>query len=69
MWRRADLKITDVSERKMSPPSSEKKKYESEKSVRRLLIYYPEDGGDTLLRNVGSHKIHMTPLTINLKCS
>jgi hypothetical protein len=24
-------------------------------------IFYPEDGGDTFLRNVGSHKIYTTP--------
>jgi hypothetical protein len=24
-------------------------------------FFYPEDGGDTFLRNVGSHKIYMVP--------
>jgi hypothetical protein len=24
-------------------------------------FFYPEDGGDTFLRNVGSHKIYTTP--------
>jgi hypothetical protein len=24
-------------------------------------FFYPEDGGDTFLRNVGSHKIYMAP--------
>jgi hypothetical protein len=27
----------------------------------RSRIFYPEDGGDTLLRNVGSHKIYTAP--------
>jgi hypothetical protein len=26
-----------------------------------LGFFYPEDGGDTFLRNVGSHKIYMAP--------
>jgi hypothetical protein len=28
---------------------------------RRVDFFYPEDGGDTLLRNVGFHKIHTAP--------
>jgi hypothetical protein len=26
-----------------------------------LGFFYPEDGGDTFLRNVGSHKIYTAP--------
>jgi hypothetical protein len=26
-----------------------------------LTVFYPEDGGDTFLRNVGSHKIYRAP--------
>jgi hypothetical protein len=29
--------------------------------VTRSQIFYPEDGGDTFLRNVGSHKIYTAP--------
>jgi hypothetical protein len=50
MWRRVVLVFTDVSEQCIT-------------SIFRWLvprsrIFYPEDGGDTFLRNVGSQKIY-----------
>jgi hypothetical protein len=59
MWRRVDLVWTDVSEERMT-------------SIFRVLqspvhaglsrgFFYPEDGGDTFLRNVGSHKVYTAP--------
>jgi hypothetical protein len=58
MWRRVDLLWTDVSE--------------EERVTSRLLatcsrwflargFFYPEDGGDTFLWNVDSHKIYTAP--------
>jgi hypothetical protein len=51
MWRRVNLVWTDVSE-------------ECVACSRWFLahgFYYPEDGGDMFLRNVGSYKIYMAP--------
>jgi hypothetical protein len=68
MWRRVDIVWTNVSEERIAAI------FKVEKSARkepagaggcRLLLargfFYSEDGCDTFLRNVGSHKIYTPP--------
>jgi hypothetical protein len=55
MWCRVDLVWADVSEERiasifMAAPAHVDSSLAD--------FFYPEDGGDTLLRNVGSHKIY-----------
>jgi hypothetical protein len=54
MWRHVDLVWTDV---------SEELQYTATCSCWFLAFgfFYPEDGGDTFLWNVGSHQIYTTP--------
>jgi hypothetical protein len=73
MWRRVDPVWTDVSEqRTFSIFKVEKPRARNQREVtadwaiflRWFLprgFFYPEDGGDTFLRNVGSHKIYTAP--------
>jgi hypothetical protein len=57
MWRYVDLVGTDVSEEQMAISLLA--------TCSRWFLargfFYPDVGGDTLLRNVCSHKIHMEP--------
>jgi hypothetical protein len=70
MWRRVNLVWTDVSEeyrlhlqgRKLLERGT---RVQSAATCSRWFLagrfFYPEDGGDTFLRNVGSHKIYTAP--------
>jgi hypothetical protein len=65
MWRRVDLVWTTF-RRNVSPPSSGTGgcRLSAATCSRWFLargFFYLEDGGDTFLRNVGSHKIYMAP--------
>jgi hypothetical protein len=58
MWRRVDLVWTYVSEERVASI------FKVEKSASKEPAWtggYPEDGGDTFLRNVGSRKIYTAP--------
>jgi hypothetical protein len=59
MWCRVHLVWTDVSEESIASIFRIEKSA-SEESAWFLArgFFYPEDGGDTFLRNVGSHKIY-----------
>jgi hypothetical protein len=73
MWRRVDLVLTDVSEERITSISRIEKSASEEPAweggcrqqdattcSRWFFIrafFYPENGGDMFLRNVGSHKI------------
>jgi hypothetical protein len=54
MWRRVDLVWTNVSE-ELTASAFRVEKTASEEPT---WFFYPEDGGDTFLRNVSSHKIY-----------
>jgi hypothetical protein len=58
MWRRVDLVWIDVSEEGIASIFRVEKSASEEPAWR---DGYPEDGGDTFLRNVGSHKIYTEP--------
>jgi hypothetical protein len=45
MWRHVDILLTDVLEERLQPPAH------AGSSLADFL--YPEDGGDTFLRNIG----------------
>jgi hypothetical protein len=73
MWRCVDLVWTDVSEERIASIFRVEKSASDEPAwaggcrlqPRWLLasgFFYPEDGGDTFLRNVDSHKIYTAPL-------
>jgi hypothetical protein len=69
MWRRVDLVWTDVSEERIASIFSVDKSASEEPTSAAtcsrwflaLEFFYPENGGDTFLRNVGSHKICTAP--------
>jgi hypothetical protein len=70
MWRRVDLVWSDVSEERIASIFRVEKSASEEPAadcshlftlVSRSRIIYPEDGGDTFLRNVASHKIYTAP--------
>jgi hypothetical protein len=60
MWRRVDLVWTDVSEERIASIFRVEKSADSRWFLGHGFFYY-EDGGDTFLCNVGSHKIYMVP--------
>jgi hypothetical protein len=56
MWRYVGLVLTDVSEERISSIFRVEKSVQTSATYRRLFahgFFYPEDGGDTFLRNVG----------------
>jgi hypothetical protein len=67
MWRRGDSVYTDVSEERIAtifrveeslqPPTHAG----SSLTDFFLLFFYPEDGGDTFLQNVGLYNIYTAP--------
>jgi hypothetical protein len=67
MWRRVNLVWTDISEERIASILRVEKSMSEERALqsaatcsRRFLargLFYPEDGGDTFVWNVGSHKI------------
>jgi hypothetical protein len=59
MWRRVDLVGTDVSEEFIVSIHRVEKSASEEPAW--AAADYPEDGEDTFLRNVGSHKIYTAP--------
>jgi hypothetical protein len=63
MWRRVDLVWTDVSEEHIAYIFRVEKSASEEPawSCRQQTASYPEDGGDTFPRNVGSYKIYTAP--------
>jgi hypothetical protein len=70
MWRRVDLVWTDISEERIASIFRVEKSASEEPAWaactwRRWLLVrgflYPEDGSNTFLRNVGSHKIYTVP--------
>jgi hypothetical protein len=62
MWRRVDLVLTDVSEECIASIFRvEKNPRMSNQREQMAVCFYPEDGGDTFLRNFGSHKIYKVP--------
>jgi hypothetical protein len=69
MWRRVALVRTDVSEEHVSSIFRVEKIHEQRNSCsqtantfpRAKNFFYPEDGGDTFLRNVGSYKTYAAP--------
>jgi hypothetical protein len=66
MLRRIDLVWTDVSEERIGSIFRVEKSASAVTCSRWFLargFFYPEDGGDTFFRNVGSHKIYMAPHT------
>jgi hypothetical protein len=67
MWRRVDpVKWTDVSEELIVSIFRVEKSASDEPAWAGGSIFlYPEDGGDTFLRNVGSfHRIYMAPISL-----
>jgi hypothetical protein len=56
MWRRVDIVWTDVTEERIASSFRVEMR---EISMNRF--FYPENGGDMFLRNVGSHKIYTAP--------
>jgi hypothetical protein len=68
MWRRVDFVRTDVSEERIASTFRVKKSASEDAAATCLRwffvrgFFYPEDGGDTFLRNVGSRKIYTAPL-------
>jgi hypothetical protein len=58
MWRRVDLVSTDVSKERIASIFRIEK---LTRTQREQVAADPEDGGDTFLRNVGSHKIYTAP--------
>jgi hypothetical protein len=65
MWRHVDLVWTDVSEEHIASIFRVEKFANQEPAwatqFLALGLFYPEDGGDTFLRNVSSHKIYAVP--------
>jgi hypothetical protein len=65
MWRRVDLVWSDVSEKRIASifrvEKSASEEQASAATCSRLFLargfFYPEDGDDTFLRNVGSHSL------------
>jgi hypothetical protein len=71
MWRRVDLVWTDVSEERIASifrvekSAIEEPAWASAATCSRWFLargfFYPEDGGDTFLWNIGLHKIYTAP--------
>jgi hypothetical protein len=68
MWRRVNLVWTNVSEERIASIFGVEKSACKEKcKFLERGFFYPEDGGDKLLRNVGSHKNYTSQKTAFFK--
>jgi hypothetical protein len=68
MWHRVDLVWTDFSEKRIASIFRVEKNTAATCSRWFLVcgFFHPEDGGDTFLWNVGSHKTYTAPYPISL---